>query len=270
MFFRGKEYRRLKIHEKFGGNVQAGISTPSDYRLVFIFHSKRGNEYGYKDFWDKDGFFHYCGEGQIGDMKLQRGNKAIYKHQETRKDIHLFEQTRKGFVKYIDQMFYVNHYFEEGKDREGNKRQMIIFKLLPLMKIQNEFEEEEEIKINKELSLEELLEKYRLISKQNLEEKESISYYYRRSLLVKQITLKRANGVCLACKRKAPFITKNNRPYLEVHHIHKLSDGGPDSPNMVIALCPNCHRKAHYSLNSHEFNNHLLQIAKHFIVERHY
>ena len=36
-------------------------------------------------------------------------------------------------------------------------------------------------------------------------------------------------------------------PYLEPHHITRLADNGPDHPAKVIALCPNCHRKAHSS-----------------------
>ena len=57
----------------------------------------------------------------------------------------------------------------------------------------------------------------------------------------------RAKGVCERCHRKAPFIRKsNNSPYLEVHHPIPLSDGGEDTVANAIALCPNCHREAHF------------------------
>ena len=45
--------------------------------------------------------------------------------------------------------------------------------------------------------------------------------------------------------RKAPFYTKNNKPYLEAHHLKWLSKGGTDTIDNVVALCPNCHRKMH-------------------------
>ena len=45
----------------------------------------------------------------------------------------------------------------------------------------------------------------------------------------------------------APFITPDGQLYLEVHHIERLSDGGPDHPRWVVAVCPNCHRRAHYA-----------------------
>ncbi|WP_083465500.1 HNH endonuclease [Thalassobacillus sp. C254] len=41
-----------------------------------------------------------------------------------------------------------------------------------------------------------------------------------------------------------------------MHHIKRLSDGGPD-PEFVAAICPNCHRRAHYSHDAEEFNHNL-------------
>jgi len=37
-----------------------------------------------------------------------------------------------------------------------------------------------------------------------------------------------ANGVCANYYCKAPFITTTGIPYLEVHHIKRLADKGPD------------------------------------------
>lgn len=59
--------------------------------------------------------------------------------------------------------------------------------------------------------------------------------------------LKLADGRCEHCQKEAPFIkTSDNEPYLEVHHIIPLSKNGKDTLNNAIALCPNCHRNAHY------------------------
>lgn len=55
-----------------------------------------------------------------------------------------------------------------------------------------------------------------------------------------------ANGYCEDCKQKAPFFRKSDgTPYLEVHHIIPLSQGGKDCLENTVALCPNCHRKRH-------------------------
>ncbi|WP_413786225.1 HNH endonuclease [Psychrobacter immobilis] len=78
-----------------------------------------------------------------------------------------------------------------------------------------------------------------------------------RSTAIKLYAKKRANGICEGCNAIAPFETKSG-PYLEVHHLTRLADGGADLPQNVIALCPTCHRKAHYSLDHLEFNNQLI------------
>lgn len=58
----------------------------------------------------------------------------------------------------------------------------------------------------------------------------------------------RAKGYCEDCKNPAPFNRRSdNSPYLEVHHIKRLSDGGEDTVANAVALCPNCHRRAHYA-----------------------
>lgn len=59
--------------------------------------------------------------------------------------------------------------------------------------------------------------------------------------------LERAGSKCEKCLNEAPFKKrKDGMPYLEVHHIVRLADGGDDIVENAIALCPNCHRESHY------------------------
>lgn len=58
--------------------------------------------------------------------------------------------------------------------------------------------------------------------------------------------LLRANGRCEICHNEAPFLRRNGTPYLEVHHVVQLANGGDDTPENAVAACPNCHRQAHY------------------------
>lgn len=56
-----------------------------------------------------------------------------------------------------------------------------------------------------------------------------------------------ADGTCQKCHAAAPFARRSDQtPYLEVHHKKPLADGGADTLENVIALCPNCHREAHH------------------------
>ncbi len=81
MFLPGREYRRDDIHRLLGGQRQNGIVTPRGRRVVLLFASPRGETDGYQDGWSEDGrFYRYTGEGQYGDMRLTRGNRAVLEH----------------------------------------------------------------------------------------------------------------------------------------------------------------------------------------------
>jgi 5-methylcytosine-specific restriction endonuclease McrA len=70
---------------------------------------------------------------------------------------------------------------------------------------------------------------------------------YERNPDVVAAVLERAKGVCQDCEKPAPFLRKaDGSPYLEVHHRQQLADGGEDTVENSVALCPNCHRRAHH------------------------
>ncbi|CAI1802660.1 Predicted restriction endonuclease [Serratia grimesii] len=70
-----------------------------------------------------------------------------------------------------------------------------------------------------------------------------------RDPMVKAYVLQEAKGVCESCGNHAPFSDSKNKPYLEVHHLKHLADGGSDTVENTVAICPNCHRALHYSKN---------------------
>ncbi len=82
---------------------------------------------------------------------------------------------------------------------------------------------------------------------------------YERDPKVKAWVLQQAQGRCEGCGSEAPFCSSDGTPYLEVHHVITLSDGGPDTCGNTAALCPNCHRRAHFASDRHEFTNSLYQ-----------
>ena len=106
-------YRRSNIHDQYGGNRQGGISPSAKFPFIFIFSGKTGAQYGYKDGWDNPKVFSYTGEGQVGEMKLIKGNLALKDHLSNGKRVFLFEYAQKGYVKFISEMeFYDMDYFE--------------------------------------------------------------------------------------------------------------------------------------------------------------
>jgi len=70
--------------------------------------------------------------------------------------------------------------------------------------------------------------------------------FVRNEDVVVEVLL-RAKGRCEACSSGAPFLRRKDRtPYLEVHHVVLLAEGGEDTVENAQALCPNCHRRAHF------------------------
>jgi hypothetical protein len=77
---------------------------------------------------------------------------------------------------------------------------------------------------------------------------ETTTISFRRNPDVVAEVLLRAEGKCEKCLQPAPFKrASNGSPYLEVHHRVMLAAGGEDTVTNAIALCPNCHRAAHYA-----------------------
>lgn len=70
---------------------------------------------------------------------------------------------------------------------------------------------------------------------------------YERDPAVKAWVLSNASGFCEVCREIAPFTNYQDQAYLEVHHMKLLAEGGADTIQNAIALCPNCHRKLHYA-----------------------
>jgi 5-methylcytosine-specific restriction protein A len=88
----------------------------------------------------------------------------------------------------------------------------------------------------------------RLAESESIPERQTVttSIFKRNPDVVAEI-LFRAMGICEDCRNKAPFDRKSDgEPYLEVHHIIPLCEGGYDNVKNSIALCPNCHRKRHF------------------------
>lgn len=72
---------------------------------------------------------------------------------------------------------------------------------------------------------------------------------YERDPKVKAWVLQQANGRCELCGGDAPFVDDAGFPFLEVHHIIPLAEGGDDVVANAVALCPNCHRRCHHGVD---------------------
>jgi hypothetical protein len=69
---------------------------------------------------------------------------------------------------------------------------------------------------------------------------------YRRSIAIAAWVTRQSGGKCESCGNDAPFCDPSGSPFLETHHLKRLADGGPDTLDNTIAVCPNCHRELHH------------------------
>ena len=89
--------------------------------------------------------------------------------------------------------------------------------------------------------------------------------YLLSSSVVLDSLSKYTNGCCELCGRPAPFISKDGRPFLEIHYLKWLSKGGSTDIDNVVVLCPNCHRKIH-ELNDENDLSKLYKAAKSHVL----
>lgn len=206
----------------------------------------------YEDRWEDD-IFHYTGMGQTGDQSLDFSqNKTLNESNHSTIDVFLFEvfTSRKYFyqgkVKLVD-----TPYIERQLDKNQRMRNVWIFPLklvddtvplIPEDTFINKTNRRQQL--SKKSSTNDLFKRLK-----NSSNKPGVRYIiskqYERNQDVVEYVKRKANGYCQLCGNKAPFKNKNDEPFLEVHHIKWLSNGGEDSIENAVALCPNCHRKMH-------------------------
>ncbi|MCA0899782.1 MULTISPECIES: HNH endonuclease [Microbulbifer] len=152
------------------------------------------------------------------------------------------------------------------RDREGNDRKAILFELAfePLgvarQLLSTRFEDDSLATLPKSLSIEQLRELAVSGGTSTRPTRTIKARQYYRSEAVRRYALRRAQGICECCDSPAPFFTKKHEPYLEVHHLNRVSDGGADTPEGVAAICPTCHRNIHAGISGSEVNSRLKKI----------
>lgn len=253
--------RQTEIHDLFGGSSRSGISPSAKTPAIFIFTGDSGAQYGYEDTHGKDGIFTYTGEGQTNDMTLSKGNLAILQHAENGKALYLFESLGKSQgQRYIGEYDCASHEWRTGLDKQGNDRQIVVFNLVPAgreLDLIDCAEDDEETDTVTSLAEARKLALAAAAGGTVGGKGSALRTIYQRSKRIADYVLRRAGGNCESCKEPAPFMKKNGSPYLEPHHVNRLSDGGLDHPRYIGAICPACHREIHHGFYGHEKNEKL-------------
>jgi 5-methylcytosine-specific restriction protein A len=207
----------------------------------------------YEDKWIGK-IFHYTGMGVTGEQSLSfQQNKTLAESRESGVRLWLFEVFEEGRYVYIGEVELTDHpYRSRQPDSEKNIRDVYIFPLKlkghnrpPLLKkTLLETKEETVRKKAHKLPLDEL----EFVAKYALKEggrREVVSEVFEHDQIVSEYAKRRAAGTCQLCGAPAPFSDRHGDPFLEIHHLVPLAEGGTDTVENVAALCPNCHRRMH-------------------------
>ena len=186
------------------------------------------------------------------------------------RELHLFEDVKGGFLRYVDEMTCAGYTLIDGAaDVNGAPRRAIAFRLVPVSGLDDAGNNEPSADLSEDRlwsqSLDDLLKAAEDASAPG-ESKEARRRVWIRSRALRTYVLQRSKGICEGCQAPAPFKTTYGHPYLDAHHTRRISDGGPDDPRWVIALCPNCHRRSHHADDHEQFNESLkarLQSSEH-------
>ncbi|TFH78117.1 HNH endonuclease [Pseudomonas kribbensis] len=255
--------RKTEINGPFGGSRQSGIAASAVYPVIFLFTGESGEQYGYADRCE-DGVYFYTGEGRRGAMTLTRGNRAIAEHAVDGRALHLFRLLGKGKgCAYVGEFSCADMFTPTRPDVTGQDRKAIVFRLVPvgipdgMIEVDEEDEDKADLPDSLAAARMAALAACKLASGgvgQSASRK-----IYQRSRKVAHYVLMRAQGACESCERPAPFLKKDGTPYLEPHHVNRLSDGGLDHPRYVAAVCPSCHREIHSGVHGALLNRKLKQ-----------
>lgn len=249
---RGQIVSNKDLQTNFQCSSQGGMRrSHRTNTLVIISDHTKGY---YKDKWGNDGILHYTGMGLTGDQSLDFAqNKTLAESTFNGISVFLFEVFEKGKYFYQGQVQLVENPYQETQPDQNDHPRMVWMFPIQLVDKSNPAPMDEEIfkkvrdleeKRAVRLSMDELKRRIELAPEKE-GTREVISKKPDRNTYVAVYTKKRANGICQLCQNSAPFKDTNNLPYLEVHHIVWLSQGGPDTIDNTVALCPNCHRKMH-------------------------
>jgi 5-methylcytosine-specific restriction protein A len=198
--------------------------------------------------------YHFTGMGLTGEQGLSfNQNKALCESGEKGTGLFLFEVFAESNYTYIGEVELAdNPYLSRQTDSEKIIRDVTVFPLklrgtshpLVIKKELPESKEETARKKAQKLPLDQLEFQARYSIKES-SRREVVSEVFDGDKIVSEYAKRKANGICQLCNMPAPFKNRDGDPFLEIHHIVPLAEGGQDTIDNVAALCPNCHRKMH-------------------------
>lgn len=90
---------------------------------------------------------------------------------------------------------------------------------------------------------------------------------YERDRQNKVYLISQNGCVCELCGWVSDITDKQGDTYIEMHHLRPLSENGSDRIANCVLLCPNCHRRLHYSSDAQLVKSELYKKIERLIEE---
>ncbi|WP_307540072.1 HNH endonuclease signature motif containing protein [Streptomyces sp. V3I8] len=267
----GEQYQhRGAVADVYGGNRVLGI-TPLADGLLTVYSDDKG-PYADQRIPGMD-WIAYTGDGLSGHQTLSSGNRAMAKYQERRKALRYWHKPHRGRWTFETWTVIVQRRRRWGCGQDGLQRREFVWILAPVPSPISDTWPREVIEalnqddgqlhddsidvIPAEVALPPKSE--RISARQRYEQLTAAAHRtasgrtrssklvqmerYLRSPAAREAVILRSNGHCEnpSCMGHPLDRTDSGAPLLEVDHVNGLARTGQDVPELMIALCPNCH-----------------------------
>ena len=275
----GEQFRdRIEVWSLFGGQWVQGVTKFENEDIVNVFFDEDGP---YADEIDHEtGAVEYRGKGLTGEQKLTEGNQLLENARLNKSAIRFWYKPSKGNWVFKNWVAVVDRDNIEEEDVQGNLAKRFLWYLEPVVSADKalwpieltqapirDISNDEVVLVKNSRNL---LADYARIAKELEDNPTTLAASLkprtpqpRRRKRAKDIVVVRAEGKCEnnQCTGMPPDVKKDGTPLFQVDHIVQLSDGGPDQPDNMIALCPNCHTAKTLGKNKTEMTTRLKKIA---------
>ncbi|MEU6929851.1 HNH endonuclease [Streptomyces sp. NPDC046374] len=288
----GEEYPdRTSIAQVYGGNGVGGI-TPIEDGILSVFSDDKG-PYNDSRIPGMD-WIAYTGDGLNGDQQLVGGNKSMSSYQAEQRALRYWHKPHGGVFTFESWVVVVQCRKRWGVGENGERRQEFVWVLAPVHSPLRETWPKEvqdalaagDLTIHEDLDLEgELtidvvgspdartpMDEYRRLTEaarrteatRITRSKLTTVERFLRSAAARNAVILRSRGLCenLDCLGHPLERTDKGAPLLEVDHVNDISKGGGDSPETMVALCPNCHALKTRGSGRKELRRQLLKRAR--------
>lgn len=279
---------RTAIREAYGGQGVGGIGPLAD-RTLCVFSDDNKGPYTDGRIPDTD-WIAYVGDGLNGDQELARGNKRLAEHQSDQRAVRFWHKPVGGEFAFETWTVVVERRLRWGTGDDGQPRREYLWILAPvtspvrdtwpedvrdaLAEDDGQTHDDTEGLAPEDLdpqttTPQELYRKLAAAAKKNANQRRGRSKRtavdrYARSRHAREAVIVRSRGKCEnpKCLGHSDELTDAGDPILQVDHIRDIAKHGWDTPDVMIALCPNCHALKTLGRNREVLRDMLLKLAK--------